>query len=129
MLLGLWSVFLMAGFTLAIQLEPDSRGYGTHQSLGLPPCTIRMVYDIPCPSCGMTTSFSYFVRGEFRDSLRANFAGFYLAMICAFQVPWSWASLYSGRLLGVNRLDFFLIFILSSVLLLSMAQWAVQISF
>src|SRR5207247_577108 len=37
-------------------VEPDLRGYGTHEQLGLPPCTFRLLTGIACPSCGMTTS-------------------------------------------------------------------------
>src|SRR5262245_30550053 len=49
---------------LARWVTPDERGYGTHEQLGLPPCAFRVVTGLPCPSCGMTTSFAYVVRGQ-----------------------------------------------------------------
>ena len=67
LLLVVWSVILLAGFALAARLEPDPRGFGTHQRLGLPPCTFQSMFNIPCPSCGMTTSFANVVRGRFGD--------------------------------------------------------------
>ena len=62
------------------QLEPSPIGMGTHQQLGLPPCTMRMLAGIRCPGCGMTTSWSYFMHGQWRESVAANLGGFMLAV-------------------------------------------------
>jgi hypothetical protein len=97
-LLVCWSLFLIGGFSLALYLEPDPRGFGTHQRLGLPPCTFRALLDIPCPGCGMTTSFSHFVRGNIVQAARANIGGVLLALICVVQIPWCWWSAARGRL-------------------------------
>lgn len=96
--LVLCGVALSAGFLLAAALEPDSRGYGTHQRLGLPECSFQMLFARPCPGCGMTTSFAYFVRGQWRQSLGANPAGWLLAITCAGLIPWCWWSAYRGCL-------------------------------
>jgi hypothetical protein len=96
-------LLLLAGFALAAWLPPDPRGYGTHQQLGLPPCTMIALFNRPCPGCGMTTSFAHFVRGQFGDAARANPAGLLIAVSCAGLVPWSWASAARGRLLGVRE--------------------------
>jgi hypothetical protein len=48
----------------AARIDPDSRGYGTHQQLGLPPCGFELATGLPCPTCGMTTSFAHFARLE-----------------------------------------------------------------
>ena len=71
-LLALWGFALLGGFFVAYRLEPDPRGFGTHQRLGLPPCTIRTVFGVPCPSCGMTTSFANLAKGHFVHAARAN---------------------------------------------------------
>jgi hypothetical protein len=94
---------LLAGFALAAWLPPDPRGYGTHQQLGLPPCTMIALFNRPCPGCGMTTSFAHFVRGQFGDAARANPAGLLIAVSCAGLVPWCWISAVRGRLLGVRE--------------------------
>jgi hypothetical protein len=96
------AVFLTAGFGLARSLDPDPRGYGTHQRLGLPECTIQAWFDRPCPGCGMTTSFAHFVRGEWRASAQANPAGLWMAAGCLALIPWSGVSAYRGRYWGVT---------------------------
>lgn len=103
MFLIAWSLLLLGGFLLASRLDPDPRGYGTHQRLGLPPCSLRMMFGIPCPSCGMTTSFAHFTRGAWGSALRANSGGALLALFCALQIPWCWWSAVRGRLWKVSR--------------------------
>ncbi len=49
---------------LAMYLEPDSRGYGTHEGLGLLPCGMILTSGIPCPTCGMTTAFALMMNGR-----------------------------------------------------------------
>ena len=127
-LLGIWSLFLVAGFGVALSLEPNPRGYGTHQGLGLPPCTFRFLLGIPCPSCGMTTSFSHFIRGQFVRSFQANAAGFLLAFVCAIQVPWCWLSIHRRRLWRVDQPEQFLFYLLVVLFLASLATWGYQLS-
>jgi hypothetical protein len=126
-LLALWSLFLIAGFTLASRLEPDPRGYGTHQSLGFPPCSIRLMFGVVCPTCGMTTSFSHFTRGQFIEAARANFAGLLLAAFCAVQIPWCWASSLQGRLWGISRPELTLAALILILISVCLAQWLVGI--
>ncbi|HUQ68026.1 MAG TPA: DUF2752 domain-containing protein [Planctomycetaceae bacterium] len=95
-------IFLLLGFLLAAWLPPDPRGFGTHQRLGLPPCTMKMLFNRPCPGCGMTTCFAHFVRGQFGDAARANPAGLLIAVSCAGLMLWCWASAAAGRLLGIG---------------------------
>ena len=45
--------------TIALWLQPDPVGMGTHQQLGLSPCGFLLVCELPCPMCGMTTTFSH----------------------------------------------------------------------
>jgi len=67
---------------IAVRLEPNPAGLGTHQQLGLPPCTMRVVFQMRCPACGMTTAWAHFVRGEWPSSVRVNLGGFLLAIYC-----------------------------------------------
>lgn len=122
--LAVWSLFLLAGFALALHLEPDARGFGTHQQLGLPPCTVRVLLGIPCPSCGMTTSFSHFIRGQFVEAFHANAAGLLLATACALQIPWCWNSIRRSRLWKVSNPDMALLWLVASITLICLIQWA-----
>lgn len=93
---------LIVGFGVAWLLSPDPRGYGTHQQLGLPPCTFRFLFSRPCPGCGMTTCFAFFVRGQFVEAVRANAAGVVLASVCLLLIPWCLWSAFRGRLWMVS---------------------------
>jgi len=126
-ILAAWSLLLMAGFVLARSLDPDPRGFGTHQRLGLPPCTFRAVFGISCPGCGMTTSFSHYVRGSMAESVRTNPAGFALALVCTAMIPWCWLSLAKGRLLGVTDADRAILLLVVGVFALSLIQWSVRL--
>lgn len=66
---------------VACFLEPDAKGYGTHQQLGLPPCTLVFLCGIRCPTCGMTTAWSAVVHGRVLDGLAANVGGVLLAFL------------------------------------------------
>ena len=127
LLLVVWSVILLAGFALAARLEPDPRGFGTHQRLGFPPCTFQSMFNIPCPSCGMTTSFANAVRGRFGDAARANPAGLMLAIICALQIPWCWVSIVRGRLWKVSQPDVALLWLIAVVCVAGALQWVFRL--
>ena len=126
-LLALWSLLLLAGFTLALCLPPDPQGYGTHQQLGLPPCTFLYVFNIPCPSCGMTTCFAHFVRGQWVAAFRANAAGVLLACVCLVQIPWAVASAWTGRLLGLEQPETVAIAVLLVLIAASLLNWCAKL--
>jgi hypothetical protein len=94
---GLIVVLATAG-----RLTPDPRGYGTHEQLGRPPCAILKLTGRPCPTCGMTTSFAWFVRGDLARSWRANPAGLFAAIVCVPLIPWLLTSASVGRPLVVR---------------------------
>jgi hypothetical protein len=43
---------------LAWWLDPSPLGHSTHLQLGLSPCTVLQLTGVPCPMCGMTTTFA-----------------------------------------------------------------------
>jgi hypothetical protein len=45
--------------TIAMLLTPNPSGYGTHLQLGMGSCTFLTLFGIPCPMCGMTTTFTH----------------------------------------------------------------------
>jgi hypothetical protein len=87
-LLLAFALFLGILFVLASKLEPDPRGFGTHTQLGLLPCAFRVLTGRPCPTCGMTTSFAWFVRANLTQSWRANPSGSLIAGLSLLLIPW-----------------------------------------
>lgn len=75
----------------AARLPPSPTGYGSHQRLGLKRCQFLQTSGLPCPSCGMTTSFSWFVRGNVLASAYVQPMGFLLAAAAAMTF---WGGLY-----------------------------------
>jgi hypothetical protein len=75
----------------ALTLTPDPSGMGTHRALGLQPCGWLQRTNLPCPSCGMTTSFAYFARGNLSASLWTQPMGTVLAFLAGVAV---WVGLY-----------------------------------
>lgn len=126
-LLVAWSLFLLAGFAVAGRLKPDPRGFGTHEALGLPACTFRQIAGVPCPSCGMTTSFAHFVRGELITAGRVNAAGLLLAACCAVQIPWCWVSAWRGTWWGLRRPGGVLLWVFLALSTVCALQWAVRL--
>ena len=123
-----WGLFLVGGFLFAATIEPDPRGYGTHQRLGLPPCSLRLIFDVPCPSCGGTTCFTLFVRGRWAEALAANAAAFGLALFSAVLIPWSLCSAALGRTWRVNRPDLLISWCLGLFCVTSILQWLTVIA-
>ena len=76
---------------VATQLTPRPDGLGTHRALGLPECGFLVRTGLPCPACGMTTSFAWFVRGNLAASLYVQPMGTALAVLCGLSV---WAGFY-----------------------------------
>jgi hypothetical protein len=95
-LVGAGSV-LLGLLIAATRLTPSPRGLGTHQQLGLPPCSVLQWFGVRCPSCGMTTSWSYVVRGQVVDALQASAGGALLALTAAVCGPWLVATGLWGR--------------------------------
>jgi hypothetical protein len=76
---------------VAMVLIPSPNGVGTHQGLGLAQCQFLARTGLPCPGCGMTTSFAWFVRGNIEASLYVQPMGTVLALLVAATF---WGALY-----------------------------------
>lgn len=81
----------------ARSLQPDPRGFGTHEQLGLTPCSFHRWTGKVCPTCGATTAWSHVMRGEFAAATRANMAGTLVCFAAIFGVPWLLVSAWLGR--------------------------------
>jgi hypothetical protein len=115
-------------FAVAAWLNPYRDGQPlldeTHRQLGLPGCNFKRFTGVPCPSCGMTTSFALLVRGDVTNSLRANYAGTLLAAVGMLYIPWSLVSIYRGRWLWVRKLEPWVIRIVFGWVALMLLRWA-----
>jgi hypothetical protein len=71
----IWFLVWLGVTLVALWLTPNESGHGTHQALGMPPCPSVMLFDRPCPGCGLTTSWTAFVHGNFPLAFRAHALG------------------------------------------------------
>src|ERR1051326_4605376 len=78
---------------MAAWLRPEPSGMGSHRQFGLQSCQFERNTGLPCPTCGMTTSFAWFVRGNLLASFYVQPMGAILAMATTMIF---WAAGYSA---------------------------------
>ena len=122
--LGLMAVFGIACFLKPYDAQGQPYSMATHQQLGLPECTFKRFSGMPCPSCGMSTSFALLVRGDVLNSLRANAVGTLLAALCMLILPWSLACAIWNRPILVHSMEKALMRIIVAFLVLMVIRWA-----
>jgi hypothetical protein len=120
------AAILIGLFATAGRLSPDPRGFGTHEQLGLSPCAILRLTGRPCPTCGMTTSFAWLVRGEPGRAWRANPAGLVAAVVGAGLVPWLLLVAATGRAPGRRPVGATLMALAVLVAALAVVAWLVR---
>ncbi len=86
----------IAVIAASVVLAPDASGYGTHQRLLMLPCIFRMATHLPCPLCGLTTSFALTARGRVVEAFESNVLGPPLFAATLLVVVVSGLSLFSG---------------------------------
>jgi hypothetical protein len=128
-LLGLAALAAVV-FALAIYLDPyrpdgAARTEETHRQLGLPPCTFKVATGLPCPSCGMSTSFALLIRGDLSNSLRANAAGTLLGVFSLAFIPWAVVSAYRGHMLFITSWEGALTRVVVIFLVLMLVRWGI----
>ncbi|MBO6513431.1 MAG: DUF2752 domain-containing protein [Phycisphaerales bacterium] len=64
-------------------LTPDPQGHATHTQLGMPACSWVMMFEKPCPTCGMTTSFSHAGEAQWASAILTQPMGALLALLTA----------------------------------------------
>jgi hypothetical protein len=129
-LLVLTAALLACVFAVAIWLNPyedtgEARTMETHRQLGLPQCTFKLMTGQPCPSCGMTTSFSLFVRGDLVNAARANWVGLMLASFCFLLLPYSVVCSVRGRYFWLVSMEWLLPRFVVVLCVLMLLRWAV----
>jgi Protein of unknown function (DUF2752) len=126
-LLVLAAVGLAGLLVLARILVPDPRGYGTHTQLGLRPCAFLTVTGRLCPTCGMTTSFAWIVRGKVVRSWQANPAGCLLAFLTLPLIAWLIASAVANEPIGFQSLVDPLSSLVLAAVVVSLLVWLVRL--
>lgn len=122
-------------FVIAARLNPyDASGQPlrmeVHRQLGLPPCSFyTLTGGLPCPSCGMTTSFALLMHGDAVQSLYANAIGTFLAIGGMLMIPWGLVSAWRGRLLGMRSPEYVLTRLVIAFLILMMVRWLFVVAF
>ncbi len=76
-----WFLLWVGVTGVALYLTPSSHGHGTHTQLGFAACPSVMIFDRPCPGCGLTTSFTNMVHLRFADAFRAHWLGPFMYLI------------------------------------------------
>lgn len=89
-LLATWGALAVMGL-LALIAEPDPRGVGTHEQLGLAPCRMMEWTGVPCPGCGVTTSLTHVLHGSPLEALAVQPFGLITAVALPLLALWALA--------------------------------------
>ena len=112
----------------ARQLTPSEYGFGTHQQLGLPPCGMMMAFGLPCPSCGMTTSWALLMRGNIIQAAYTNMGGTLLGILAMVLGPWAVITGIRGRWLFLPPEYRITIGVGVLIVLVTFAQWVYRLT-
>ena len=112
---------------VAWSLTPAAEGLGTHEQLGLQPCTFHQLTSQPCPSCGMTTAFSLMAHGRLPEALLAQpFAALLFVLVLAAAVGLT-AAAVAGRSLRPLMYSTRVPLALTVLVVLWLAGWGFKI--
>lgn len=101
-----WEHWLVLGFALGavgllvvlgVLVDPDPRGFGTHERLGLPTCKPMEWWSVPCPGCGVTTSVTLAAHGHFLAALVNQPFGLVTALALPVFSGWAVVGAVRGR--------------------------------
>ena len=112
---------------LAAKLPPAPSGMGTHLQMGFQRCEFLARTGLPCPSCGMTTSFAWFVRGNWLASFYVQPMGFVMALLSGAVF---WGATYiaiAGRPIHRLRHQINAVLLVSCLMGFAMVAWAWKI--
>lgn len=90
---GVVAAGCLAVLTVAAWVRPAAEGHGTHTQIGMTECQWAVNLGRPCPTCGMTTSYAWMVRGRPLEAIAAQPFGAALAVLTAMVF---WVVLHSA---------------------------------
>jgi hypothetical protein len=120
-------VALLGLLAITALLKPSPLAHGTHEQLGLPPCTFWVLFGRPCPTCGMTTAWAYLMRGEWTAAAQANLGGMLLGVLALAAAPWLLGSAACGRWLGISPSGKQAVSIAVVILSVTLIQWLLRL--
>ena len=120
---------LIGLLVLAFTLPPDERGFGTHERLGLPECSIVRIFGFRCPSCGMTTSWSNLTKGRLKEAFSANASGVLLAFVSMIVGPWMVLAAVRGRWTKHTLDSKWIVYLTLSILGIVILEWCIRLVF
>ena len=133
-MLIVFAMGLIAIFMIAMMLNPyDGNGkplrMGTHEKLGLAPCEFATHFGKPCPSCGLTTSFTLLMHGDIWNSFRANAIGPFMALTALAMIPWSLLIAVRGRYYWVRSMERTSLYVVGLFTVLLLVRWGIVLLF
>ena len=131
-MLLLGAAVLVAVFTIAAWLKPyDADGVplrmASHTQLGMSPCNFVVLFNRPCPTCGMTTSFALLMHGDILASMRANSSGTLLAVGLLVFAPWCLIAGIRGRWPLRRWVEWYIIWGLITTIGLAIIRWIIVV--
>lgn len=127
--LGIATVFAVAAWLNPYDDAGQPLRMETHRQLGLPPCTFyKWTKGLPCPACGMTTSFALLAHGDIWNSLRANAVGTVVALFCLVLIPWNLACCIRGRTYFIRSIEQALTGVVSVFIVSMLLRWAIVLA-
>ena len=81
---------------VAAWLTPSTEGLGTHTALKMRECGWITMWDVPCPTCGMTTSFAHAADGNLWLAAKTQPMGAVLAVLTAITLILALHVLFTG---------------------------------
>ena len=127
--LAVFGIGLIGMLVIAMCLTPSAKGYGTHTQMGLKPCSFTALVGIRCPSCGMTTSWAHYVRGNWVKSVQSNTGGMLLAMSATLAGPWMLVSGLLGRWWLWHPNEWIIVAVAVVIVIVTLCDWGYRLSY
>ncbi|WP_390625344.1 DUF2752 domain-containing protein [Paludisphaera soli] len=108
---------------VARSLEPDPRGYGSHEQLGLAPCSFLVDTGRYCPFCGATTAVAHATRGRLDRAWGANPAGALVGLLAGPLIAWLLVAAWTRKPWGFRSPGEPLVGLLFLIVLVGSAFW------
>jgi hypothetical protein len=129
LILAASGLVLLGLVATASRLQPDPRGFGTHEQLGLTPCSFYRWTGFACPTCGATTAWTQVLQGAWAAALQANLTGTLLCFAAVASVPWLLLSASAGRWLVGKPSTRGMLVVGSGLIVIALLDWARRVWF